>query len=313
MNYSNEQKSYRKKNLRLRKISVVAGIILVLLATIILLNIFYFPKQKTRPTFRAMKNAWKTYDYAKVYEISKALLEVKPFNNTALVYHGYSSFYLGVSSLDTSESQNYLDEAINHLRLALTSAKRSLLPQAEYMLGKCYFYKNTQSSYYYADLACKYLESAKKHGSKAEDIAEYLGLSYAALGMTMESIASFSEALLTRESNALLFSIAEQYFKAGQFDASRQYLFRVIENASDEMLVLQSRMLLGIIYTNQEKYDEARTEFEKVLEAEKNPDAYYWLGVIYEKNGDIIKARANWRRTLQLEANHALALEKMNR
>lgn len=313
MNYSNEQKSYRKKSPRIRKISLFVSAVLLFLIAIILLQMFYFSKQRMRPTFRRMKTAWKTYDYAKVYEISKALLEKKPFNNTALVYHGYASFYLGVSSLDTSKSQAYLDEAINHLRLALVDAKRSLLPQAEYMLGKSYFYKNTKSSYYYADLACEYLEKAKKHGSKAEDLAEYLGLTYASLGMTMKSIASFSEALLARESNALLYSIAEQYYKAEQFDAARQYLFRVIKNADDEMLILQSRMLLGIICTNMGKYDEARSEFETVLETEKNADAYYWLGVLCEKNGDMIKARANWRKTLQIEANHRLALERMNR
>lgn len=255
---------------------------------------------------------WKTYDYAGVYETSKRILERKPFNNTALTYHGYASFYLGVSQLDTSTAQNYLDESINNLRLALLSARKSLKPQLEYMLGKAYFYKNTISSYYYADLAVKYLQMAKHDGYKADDIPEYLGLSYASLDMTMDSISSFTEALLVRESDTLLLSIAEQYCKVGQNTAAEQYLFRIVNNCKDDTLVLKSRVLLGNIYIDEEKYADAEQEFTAVLgKNENSADAYYGLGVIYEKQGDLVKARSEWRKALRIQVNHPGALKKM--
>ena len=43
-------------------------------------------------------------------------------------------------------------------------ANKTLLPQLQYMLGRAYFYKNTITTHYYADLAVKYLLLAKENG-----------------------------------------------------------------------------------------------------------------------------------------------------
>ena len=171
-----------------------------------------------------LSKEWKNFNYQKVYDISGAILRDNAFNNRALTYRGYSAFYLAVAAVEPSETQTLLDESIISLRLALHDAKSSLVPQLEYMLGKAYFYKDSASNYhYYADLAILYLNRALKDGYLADDIPEYLGLSYASLGMTMESISAFTQALLTRESDLLLLSIAEQYYNAGQAAAAEQY------------------------------------------------------------------------------------------
>ena len=150
-------------------------------------------------------------------------------------------------------------------------------------------------------------------GYEADDIPEYLGLSYASLGMTMESISAFTEALLVRESDSLLLSIAEQYYKAEEYGAAIQYLFRIIQNSKNDELKIKSLNLLGNIYIKQEKYDEAMKEFEKVLEINENSaDAHYGIGVIYEIEGNIVKARSEWRKTLKIHVNHAGALQKMS-
>ena len=260
-----------------------------------------------------LKKEWGENNYGNVYDISSAILASKPFNNTALIYHGYASFFLALAENDTTLSQVYLDEAIFNLRLALQSAKSKAVSQIEYMLGKAYFYKNTVSSYYYyADLAVLYLNRAEKGGYKADDIPEYLGLSYAALDMTIESISAFTKALLTRESDLLLLSIAEQYYKAGQFVAAEQYLYRISQDCKDERITDKSHILLGKIYTDQKKYDEAEKEFLTILEKNENSgDAYYGLGVIYENQGDLIKARSYWRKALKVQANHPDALKKL--
>lgn len=261
----------------------------------------------------ALWNGGNNPDYASVYETSANMLLENPFNNTALTYHGYASFFLAVSQLDTTVAQNYLDEAINCMRLALISARKSLVPQLNYMLGKTYFYKNSITSYYYADLAIKYLKKARESGYVADDIAEYLGLSYASLGMTMESIASFSDALLLRESDLLLLSIAEQYSKAGNNVSASQYLYRVINFSSNDDIVLRGKILLGNIYVENEDYGAAQKEFEGALKLNENSaDARYGLGVVFEKKGELARARAEWRRTLRISANHAGALQKIS-
>ena len=260
-----------------------------------------------------LKSKWKIYDFEQVYDISSAILYKTPFNNTARMYNGYAAFFLAVSQSDVVQSLAYIDESINSLRIALQGARKGAVSQIEYMLGKAYFYKNLQSSYhYYADLAVNYLLKSKKDGYEADDIPELLGLSYASLGMTMESISAFTEALLVRESDILLLSIAEQYHNVGQDLAAEQYLFRISQNCKDEQVILRSHLLMGNIYLERGKFEDAEKEFNFILEKNENSaDAYYGLGVIYENQGDMVKARSEWRKALRIQNNHPLALKKM--
>ena len=293
-NSSEQSKTFaKKKNHVLRNIFLVFGILILIAAaaglTVFLINNY----NKNRITLKTIKQSWAQSDYKSVYEQGKVFLQDKPYNNTALTYYGYACFYLAVSQIDTYEVQEYLDESINNLRLAMYEANNSLLPQLQYMLGKAYFYKNTITTYYYADLAIKYLTLARQNGYYADDIAEYLGLSYAALGQTYESISAFTEALLVRESDFLLLSIAEQYYKAGENGAATQYLFRIINNSSNDEIILKSRLLLGNIYIDTEDLDNALEQFNSVLEKDENSaDAHYGIGLIYEKQENLVAARA---------------------
>lgn len=309
----NNEKIARKKSKIIPRLIIILGIIVFIVLLSILVFNFVIKNSEHKTSISDLQRHWNAYDYEAVYKLSNDILIENPFNNTALTYHGYSAFYLAVSQIDTALSQSYLDEAINNMRNALLNAKHSLIPQLEYMLGKAYFYKNTITSYYYADLAVKYLVSARKHGYKADDIPEYLGLSYAALGQTMESISAFTEALLIRESDTLLLSIAEQYHKIQQPSAAKQYLFRIIQNSENDELIIKSRNLLANIYIDSQEYSDAKSEFELILQKNKNfADAYYGLGVIYEKQGDLVKARSEWRKALKLQVNHAGALAKIS-
>jgi tetratricopeptide (TPR) repeat protein len=181
------------------------------------------------------------------------------------------------------------------------------------MLGKAYFYKNTLSAnYYYADLAVAYLNRAKEYGFTARDIPEFLGLSYAALAMPRESIIAFSDALLVRDSDILELAIAEQYYKSSQYSSAMPYLFQVVNDSKDDLLIKQSHILLGNIYMNTDRFDEARQEFQMILDTDPFfSDAYFGLGLLFEKQGDYVKARAEWRKALQYDVNHQGAVQKL--
>ena len=313
-NYSIENSSYAKKKSNLLRNIIRVAIIAVVLSAIAFSSYLLISKnQQGKITIKTIRSAWAEYDYQKVYEYGKAFLQDNPYNNTALTYYSYACFFLAQAQTDTQQSQSYLDECINNIRVAIYEADKSLIPQLQYMLGRAYFYKNTITTHYYADLAVKYLLLAKENGYKADDIAEYLGLSYASLGMTMESIAAFTEALLVRESDSLLLAIAEQYYKASEFNAAEQYLFRIIKNSDNEDIVIKSENLLGTIYIDREDYDAAMEEFNNVLKKNENSaDAHYGIGVIYEKQGNIVKARSEWRKALKIQVNHPGALLKMS-
>lgn len=313
-NYNIESSSYAKKKSNFLRNAVRAVLVLIALSAIFFTSLYAIRKyQSGRISIKTIKEAWSQYDYQKVYELCKAYLQNDTYNNTALTYYSYACFFLAQSQTDTQQAQTYLDECINNIRIAFYEADKALVPQLQYMLGRAYFYKNTITSHYYADLAVKYLLLAKENGYEADDIAEYLGLSYASLGMTMESIAAFTEALLVRESDTLLLAIAEQYYKANELNAAEQYLFRIVKNSDNEDIIIKSENLLGNIYIDKEDYAAAQTEFENVLKKNENSaDAHYGIGVIYEKQGNIVKARSEWRKALKIQVNHPGALQKIS-
>lgn len=267
------------------------------------------------PSITKIQSQWNKYDYKGAFETSSFLIEKKLLNNTVLVYRGYAAFKLATASLDAAESQYYINECIKCLRIALMNAKVKTVPQIKYVLGKAYFQKNIICSYhYYADLVVKYLEEARNLGYKADDIPELLGISYSDLGMPRESISSFCDALLIRESDSLLLSIAKQYYKLNQFSASKQYLFQIISRVQDDSLLLETQTLLGKIYLDEENYEDAKEIFESILlKNENSADAHYGLGVVYEKSGDLVKARAEWRKTTKIDSNYEEALKKVYR
>ena len=177
-----------------------------------------------------------------------------------------------------------------------------------------YFYKDITSNYqYYADLAVEYLLKAQKDGYAADDIPECLGQSYSALGELQKSVEAFGEALLVRESDTLLLAIAEQYYKLGNIQNSKAYLYRVKDVTRNEDLVLRTSFLLGQIYIEENELEKAEAEFRSILKKNENSaDAHYGLGALYEKQGDNAKARAQWRRVLRIQPNHEGALKKLS-
>lgn len=303
----------KRKSKFLPRLFISIGIL-----TVVSVIVFFAAKNiltsiNSKPTVSQLYFQWNNKNYIAVNEVANNILKEKPYQSTALAYKGYASFYLAVSQTEPAIAQSYIDESINSLRLALKMASEKIKPQISYMLGKAYFHKNTLSSFhYYSDLAVYYLLQARSSGFNASDIPEYLGLSYANLSMTEESIASFSEALITNENDILLLAIAEQYINNSQPGVAKQYLYRLRSTSKDDSTVLKACYLLGTIYTDEQNYQDALTEFQTILQKDpNNADAYYGIGVIYENQGDMAKARAEWRKALKAQINHPGALKKL--
>ncbi len=314
------RKNSRSGNIGRNKIDFTKiGIIFIVI--IIFFGLITFTAYKIIDKFFYSENSishlykvWNNNEIDKVYEISSSILDKKPLNNTALTFRGYSAFKLAVSETDNNTlTQFYIDRAINDLRVALQTAKKKTIPQIHYVLGLTYFYKNKLSSYnYYADLSVKYLELSFSEGYKSQDIPELLGLNYAELGDYNKSIEYFGQALLIHESDTLLYNVAIQYYNCGQQDVAKQYLVRTIELSNNDDILLDSHNLMAHIYLEEENYSAAKEELDSILEKNENyADAHYVLGVLYEKQGDLAKARSEWRKCLKLQVNHSGALNKM--
>ena len=305
----------RRKSKLLKRLGVVVFSVVILSTATVLTIQFVRHKFYSENSVYALYDYWKDNDIEKVYELSGKILQKDIFQNTALTFRGYSSFKLAVANIASiNESQDYIDEAINKLRIAIQTSGGKAQGQTYYVLGLAYFYRDKLSSYhYYADLAIKYLLEARKRDYRSDDISELLGLCYSELGDTENSIQSFSQALLVHESASLLYNIAKEYYAISERSVAKQYLARVLMISGDDELKINTRNILGKIYLDEGDYSAAKKEFDSILEKNANfADAHYGLGILYEKQGDNAKARAEWRKCLKLQVKHAGALQKLS-
>lgn len=281
----------------------------VLAALVIFGIIHYRNKSASMPSVSGIYEDWKESRYKDVYAKSDIVLSKRPLDGEMLALKGFAAYYLFSAQTDTAEAQGYLTDSIVSLRNAWYRVASGEKPKIAYILGKAYFHRG----FYYADLAMKYLQFARDAGITYPDLPEFIGLTADVLGNNETAIASFTEALSVNPSDLLLFTLSRSYQKAGNVDKAKQYLSETIRVSGDELLQNKCRYEIGMILIAEGKVDEAETEFNTILEKEPNSaDAQYGLGVVCETRGDLVKARAAWRRALRINPVHEGARQKMN-
>jgi tetratricopeptide (TPR) repeat protein len=285
-------------------------LVVVLAISVLVFSFFAIRRLHTfLPSVPSLYTDWKAQNYESVYKKSALILEKHPLAGTILALHGFSAYYLFTAQNDPTAAQSYLIESINSLRNAWYRISATEKPRLAYVLGKAYY----QRGYFYADLAMKYLDFAYISGIHFDDLAEFRGLSASLLGDYNTSISSFTEALSVKPSDLLLFTLAQDYLQIKNTDKAKEYLAETIRTSKDELLQLKCHYVLGTIFLQEQKITEAHTEFDTILEKDpNNADAHYGLGVIYETQGDLIRARSEWRKAIRLNPVHPGARAKLN-
>jgi tetratricopeptide (TPR) repeat protein len=253
-----------------------------------------------------LRRLWEEGSYDQVYAVTKAALEDrpekpgKPLDYFLLTLNGFSAYQLGIAQINSFDTLTYIDSCISSLRRAILLKNAANDGRLYYVLGKAYCYKGDD----YADLAIQYLEQARSLSYKADDISEYLGLSYAAIHDYRSSVAAFSNALDTA-SDILLLSIAKSYTALEEYDSARAYLVRCIEISRDSNTKIQAKLLLAEIYVKTENFDGAEAQYSSLLEEfGENAEAHYQLGELYAAKGNTIKAQAEARQALRIDVTH---------
>jgi len=251
-----------------------------------------------------LSQLWNSRQYAAINARAEEILTSRPLDESALVYGGLAFFYQGVAAPTLEAKLPLFDNAIQYLRKALLIAKAPLTATIDYVLGKAYYQKGK----YYLDLAIKYLNRSIEGGYNANDTYEYLGLAYSDLGEYDNGASYFGKALAQNPSDLLNYILAQTYYKAGNLAKSEEYLQRTIsraEDSKDSSLEVRGRFLLGRIDTDRKDYAKAEEQYQKILELDSNSaDAHFFLGNLYERQDDKIKARAEWRAALRIDPSH---------
>jgi tetratricopeptide (TPR) repeat protein len=303
--------SFTVKSKRRRLLKVVATVIML---TVLMCATYFLGNWQTstnRERFEPL-DYWQAGEYAKSFESSGAYLQKSPMDYFFLTVHGYSAYQLAFSQIKASEMVRYIDESISSLRKAILTPDGMQDGRVYYVLGKAYYFKGVE----YADCCVEYLKKAQAHSWKANDMAEFLGLSYARLGDYRASVAAFAEALNTAGENppaTLLLAIARSYIELREDAIAESYLIQCLETGRDIDVTVETRLLLGKIMRERAEYDAAEKHYLAILdEAGEIAAARHELGELYLAQGDIARARSEWRRANRIDPAYAPSIARIN-
>ncbi|MGP1416075.1 MAG: tetratricopeptide repeat protein [Treponema sp.] len=300
-----KRQNFQKKNLTFKIVIFALSLALCSLGVVAFI---YHQKYKDIPSVRELAEDWESSSYNSVYLKSEIILKNDPFNAQALAFRGFSSYYIYVSEPEEASHITYLENTIVSLRQAMYFLREKDMGKLSYVLGKAYYQKGE----YYADLALKYLSIAEASGLNFIDIHEFKGMAYLLLGEEEQAISSFTLALKETPSPLLLYILGETYLKIEDFQNAKQYFFETISKTKDELLQLKCRYHIGSILFDEGEFERAKDEFEAIIEKDdSSSDAHYGLGLVLEQQGQLAKARSEWRRALKLNPSHEKTREKL--
>jgi tetratricopeptide (TPR) repeat protein len=303
---------YLKKFKRHRLIKI--GISLIAAACLILGAVTLFDKmvastKKPKIARGELLDLWETKQYSEVSRISDQGLETSPLDPFLLVFKGLSSFYIGLSESDSEKRTENMDVAVFSLRKALVSKDVPLRPEAVYVLGKSYFHKGVD---YYGE-AIEYLLESLQSGYESYDTWEYLALAAQGSGQIAKSVEYFDKAMsLKPDSPELLLASALANKTNGNIMRAESLAKEALAKTTDIYLAERSNFLLGEIFVETKRYDEALAKYEEIIN--KNPqsaEAWYFQGLIFADSGEPIKARAAWRKAVSIDPMHPAARQRL--
>lgn len=265
--------------------------------------------KKSQETLSAVTLLWEKKAYGEVLETTQRLLAKDPLNPYLLMYSGFASFYLSVPEYDIQKKAVYIHNTIRTLRKIFLEEKFPYTADVYYVLGKAYFFKGP----YYYDLSLKYLNEALALQFNSLDIYEYRGLIQAYYKKYTESIADYMLVLEKNDkSPELLYAIAQCYLNLNDNTTAEEYLMKSEMLATDIFILEQIYLSLADIYLQKKNAEKFFAVIEKIKKSNpESAEVYYREGLYYSMQGDIIRARAAWRKALNLDPMHKEARQKL--
>ena len=239
--------------------------------------------------------------YAEVLSRSAEILAQWPLDPEALLFRGIAHFYLALAEADRVDPAPRLDQAIIALRRARLDGELRYRNEAAYLLGKAYYHKGP----YYYDSAVRYLTESLEHGYEGSDTHEYLGMALVRSGAPESGIEHFHAALQRRPSGLLYLSVGQLLERLGRLEEAERHFQEAVAGAGDEALEIRARFMLGALLLQGGHYAAAGEQYQRILVlAPASADAHLFLGDAYAGLGNVVKARAAWRRARNIDQQH---------
>jgi tetratricopeptide (TPR) repeat protein len=293
--------SSRKARKRRRRLFAATTVVLVLAVSVLLLVRFARVPVFERKPQADLSELWNQGLYTEVVLAASERLESSPMDWEALVFTGFSKYYLAYYEKALEDRIPLLDQSIESLRKARLHSKSLLQPQIDYVLGLAYYAKG---SFYY-DLTVVHLERSLEAGHVGHNTFEYLGLAYGGLGQPEKELENLEKAAEAGASDLLLLSIGKAMLKLSRPRDAEEQLLRALNKTEDPNIEKEARFRLGDIYGDRGDVLKAEAEYRAIIDFDPNSaEAHFQLGELYGEMGDNVRARAEWRKTLVIDPTH---------
>jgi tetratricopeptide (TPR) repeat protein len=223
-------------------------------------------------------------------------------------YIGEAYYYIS-TSLTGVEKEESINKAILFIRKGIVLSQfDEALSKNYFLLGMAYFNKGP----HYYELSAEYLSRALENGYNDNSIYEILGYCYYKMGVQEKAIEYLEKAKLMTPKDIVYLFLAYAYKNSGMYESAIKELDYLIQTTSDDAILEESYAARAWIDFQEERYEQARGNLLKVLNINQNSDyAHFWIGNIYEKEGDLISARKEWRLALKINPKNIGSIEKL--
>jgi tetratricopeptide (TPR) repeat protein len=123
------------------------------------------------------------------------------------------------------------------------------------------------------------------------------------------ALQSFLDALeLDKENPETHYYLGIVYARMGRYDGAADYLQKVFDSELAYINKIHTTMILGYIYTLQERYDEALELFRGIIDMGlESAQAYAAIGYIMDRKGKFKEAIMNLYRAVEIDPDNANA------
>lgn len=301
-------KYYDEKKYKILLSLEIITIILIIIGVIVLVTALSLgwiktPKPGTKKV--NLEDLWEDSNYTEIIEHTSKALNADAFNYKFLTYRGLAYFYLSELEPEITLKTQLIDNAIADLRKVDSLGIKDTTGKLDYVLGKLYYEKGR----YYFDQTIYHLLKSLDYGFYINDINYMLGLAYANIGKYEKSLEFFQLTLDNGERSRLIIAVTE--YKKGNLEKAYKYLDEIISETNDESVKNACLYWIAKVYLEEKDYSNAIKIFNRIIQEDsQSADAYYYLGIIYKNQNNIVKARAAFRNALNINSSHAGAFQE---
>jgi len=250
----------------------------------------------------------------------KKILEKDPTNTEAYISLGEIYYQQGLETeqaKNEKEAKRLFEECLKYYQNAIKlEEEEKILPQTYYHLGVVYFKLSKYSpdkDYYYLSETC--LKKSLKKKFETPETHIYLGHIYFKRGLFDDAIAEYTKAKSLNADDVVPWYNLGWVYKVKGMSNNAIASFRnaLTTKNLNKPLHIKIRIIIAQLYSEQGLIEHAKDEYKTILKLDRTSEiAHYKLGDIYRKQGEFALARRELQTVLKINPDNKQAKTELD-